>query len=125
MNGARKESVRPTHPVVACPAVHYGTPHDRLKYDILQSIRTLTLLRQPHPAKRSGGAYHFRTPAEMTAACKDHPDWLAHSLEIAERCNFEIPFGKPQFPAFIPPDGSSAHEFLQRLVHGRAPAPLR
>jgi len=113
---ARKESVRPTYPVVACPAVHYGTPHDRLKYDILQSIRTLTLLRQPHPAKRSGGAYHFRTPAELTAACKDHPDWLAHSLEIAERCNFEIPFGQPQFPPFIPPDGSSAHEFLKRLV---------
>ncbi len=113
---ATKETRSGRHPVVACPATHYATAADRLKFDIVQSIRTLTLLRQEHPEKRSGGLLHFRTPAEMLAACKDHPDWLAHSLEIAERCNFEIPFGKPQFPAFLPPDHSTPHEFLHRLV---------
>jgi DNA polymerase III alpha subunit len=89
---------------------------DRLKFDIVQSIRTLTLLREEHPEKRRDGRFHFRTPAEMAEACKEHPDWLAHSLEIAERCNFEIPFGKPQFPAFTPPDGSTPREFLHQLV---------
>lgn len=103
-------------PVVACPAIHYATPADRIKYDIVQSIRTLTLLRQEHPSKRLNSRFHFRTPVEMFAACKDHPEWLTHSLEIAERCNFEMPFGKPQFPAFAPPDGSTAREFLHRLV---------
>jgi len=111
------KNTRPTiYPVVAAPSVHYGTSEDSLKYDILQSIRTLTLLRQAHPEKRISGKLHFRTPAEMLAACREHPDWLAHSREIADRCNFEIPFGKPQFPPFIPPDGSCAHEFLRRLV---------
>ena len=103
-------------PVVACPAIHYGQPGDRLKYNIVQSIRTLTLLRQEHPQKRQDGHLHFRTPAEMVTACKDHPEWLAHSLENADRCNFELPFGKPQFPAFVPPDGSKPHDFLHRLV---------
>src|ERR1039458_2181566 len=84
-----------------------SAPADRLKFDILQSIRTLTLLRQEHPDKRMDGRLHFRPPAEMVAACKGHPDWLAHSLEIAGRCHFEIPFGKPQFPAFIPPEKST------------------
>ncbi len=37
-------------------------------------------------------------------------------IEIADRCNFTFPFGKPQFPAFVPPDGISAKEFLYRLV---------
>ena len=87
-----------------------------MKYDIVQSIRTLTLLRQEHPDKRTDGRFHFRTPTEMAEACKEHPDWLAHSLEIADRCNFEMPFGKPQFPAFVPPDGSTPREFLHRLV---------
>jgi hypothetical protein len=41
-------------PVVACPAVHYAQPDDRLKYDIVQSIRTRTLLRQAHPAQAAG-----------------------------------------------------------------------
>ena len=104
---------------VAAPAVHYATPDDRRKYDIVQSIRTLTLLRQEHPEKRTGGRLHFRTPQEMTTSCKEHPEWLHHTQEIAERCQFELPFGKPQFPAFAPPmarlpitscDGSSLKE---------------
>jgi error-prone DNA polymerase len=113
---AVKQSDGSRFPVVACPTVHYALPGDRTKYDIVQSIRTLTLLRQEHPDKRLDGRFHFRTPSEMTSACHDHPEWLAHSLEIAERCNFETPFGKPQFPAFAPPDGTTPREFLRQLV---------
>jgi hypothetical protein len=40
---------------VACPAIHYAVPADRQKYDIVQSIRTLTLLREEHPEKRANG----------------------------------------------------------------------
>ena len=47
---------------MACPAIRYATPEDRQKYDIVQSIRTLTLLREEHPEKRQGGRFHFRTP---------------------------------------------------------------
>ncbi|MCI0747264.1 MAG: DNA polymerase III subunit alpha [Verrucomicrobia subdivision 3 bacterium] len=101
---------------VACPAVHYATPEDRRRYNILQSIRTLTLLEHEHPEKRHGGRYHFRTPAEMAAGCAEHPEWICATHEIAERCEFQLPFGKPQFPAFKTPDGSSSKEFLRRLV---------
>ena len=102
--------------VAACPEIRYATSDDRQKYDIVQSIRTLTLLRQDHPDKRRGGRSHFRTPAEMAAGCQEHPDWLRHTFEIAERCNFAFPFGKPQFPAFTPPDGSPPSDYLRRLV---------
>lgn len=101
---------------VACPPVHYAVPGDRQRFDILQSIRTLTLLREGHPEKRSGGRFHFRLPQEMAAACRDNLDWLRHTTEIADRCNFEPPFGKPQFPAFRPEDGSAPTEFLHQLV---------
>ena len=103
-------------PTVAVPAIHYGTEADRKRYDILQSIRTLTLLRQKHMEKRMGGKFHFRSAAEMATGCKDHPEWLHHSIEISERCNFNFPFGAPQFPAFVPPDGLTAKEYLYRLV---------
>ena len=103
-------------PVVACPAIHYGVPDDRLKFDIVQSIRTRTLLRQEHPEKRNDEKLHFRTPAEMIFACRENSEWLENSLEIAARCNFEMPFGKPQFPAFVPPDNSLPREFLWTLV---------
>jgi DNA-directed DNA polymerase III PolC len=103
-------------PAAACPTVHYGRPNGRLSYDIVQSIRTLTLLQQEHPEKRGRGKFHFRAPDEMASACKEHPEWLRHTEEIAERCRFELPFGKPQFPAFAPPDGSPPGEYLRQLV---------
>ena len=103
-------------PSVACPVVRYAVPADRRKYDIVQSIRTRTLLEQAHPEKRSGGRCHFRLPAEMAAGCVEHPEWLRAAEEIAGRCRFEFPFGPPQFPDFHPPDGSTPREFLRRLV---------
>jgi DNA polymerase-3 subunit alpha len=103
-------------PAVACPAIHYAMPEDRQKYDIVQSIRTLTLLREEHPEKRSHGRLHLRGPAEMAGACAKHPEWMRATLEIAERCNFLFPFGNPQFPDFHPPDGSTARMFLRKLV---------
>lgn len=113
---ATKQTEESRFATVACPAIHYAQAEDRLKFDIIQSIRTRTLLRQAHAEKRLDGRLHFRTPAEMAAACQAHPEWLANSLEIAERCNFQIPFGKPQFPAFVPPDGATPREFLHQLV---------
>jgi DNA-directed DNA polymerase III PolC len=103
-------------PLVVAPSIHYAIEADRQRHDILQSIRTLTLLREPHPGKKIGGKFHFRTRNEMVAGCKEHGEWLRHTLEIAERCNVQFPFGKPQFPAFIPPDNVTAKEFLYRLV---------
>jgi DNA polymerase-3 subunit alpha len=101
---------------IACPAVHYGKPEDRQRYDILQSIRTLTLLEHEHSDKRRDGRFHFRTPVEFGAMCAQHPEWIRATHEIAERCEFAFPFGKPQFPAFVPSDGSTSSGCLRRLV---------
>jgi DNA-directed DNA polymerase III PolC len=105
-----------TLPCIASSPIHYELPSDRWKYDIVQSIRTLTLLRQQHPAKRLDGECHFRPPAEMQNLFAAHPKLAAHSLELAERCSFEFSLGKPQFPGYEPPDGSPPAEFLRRLV---------
>jgi DNA-directed DNA polymerase III PolC len=113
---AHREASGDLLPTVACPAIHHGTHEDRNRYDIVQSIRTLTLLRQAHPEKQVGGKRHFRTPTEMFAGCDGHQDWLERTREIADRCKFDFPFGTPQFPAFAPPDGSTGREFLRRLA---------
>lgn len=59
---------------------------------------------------------HGMSAVAMTTTCQQHPEWLRHSQEIADRCNFEFPFGKPQFPDFQPPDGSTARDFLRHTV---------
>jgi DNA polymerase-3 subunit alpha len=102
-------------PRVAFSPVHYDQPSDRWKYQVVQSIRTLTLLRQAHPEKREGD-FHFHTPAELRKRFAEHPDLLARSREIADRCDFTIPLGKPQFPSYPTPDGSTPAAFLHRLL---------
>lgn len=93
-------------PSVACPEVRCANQDDWKKFNIVQSVRTLTLLQQPHPEKKVKGRFHLRSRQEMTTACEGHPEWLRQTQEIAERCQFEFPFGKPQFPDFQPRDGS-------------------
>ena len=98
------------------PRVHYGTPGDRMKWNVMQSIRTRTLLAQAHPDKKLQGAYHFRTPAELDRLAGAAPELLEHTRELADRCDFRFPFGPPQFPAWSPPDGRTGREYLHELV---------
>src|ERR1051325_1399569 len=69
---SRHQSINPSiHqsiPLVASCPIHYALASDRWKYDVMQSIRTLTLLRQAHPEKRLEGEYHFRTPPKTLLA---------------------------------------------------------
>jgi DNA-directed DNA polymerase III PolC len=104
-------------PCVWMQPVHYARPDDRWKFEILQSVRTLTLLRQAHPEKVLGAEWHWESAAGFGEWFKDYPELAGWSRELAERCGgFELPLGPPQFPAFRPPDGSSAREYLRRLV---------
>ncbi len=103
---------------ILVPRTHYAAPTatERRHFDIVQSIRTRTLLQHAHPEKRSGD-HSFRTPAQLPRWCVQHPDLLRRTFEIADACHFDFPFGPPQFPTFQPPDGSSPRLFLRKLVH--------
>jgi DNA-directed DNA polymerase III PolC len=103
-------------PCVAALACRYGVPGDRWKYDVVQSIRTLTLLKQEHPEKIMGGQLHFRSPMEMQQLFGEYPELLVNTNEIAERCSFEFPFGPPQFPRFTKTGGLSPKAFLREKV---------
>ncbi|MCS7089563.1 MAG: DNA polymerase IV [Verrucomicrobiota bacterium] len=99
-----------------CPPIHYGSPKDRQFYEVLQSIRTCTLVGRSHPRKRSGGSLHFRSPAEMDQLGHGFGNWRAVAEEIAARCQFTLSRRQPQFPPYHPPEGGSPGAFLRRLV---------
>ena len=110
-----RRAIAPHLPRVAFAPIHYQGAQDRWKYDIVQSIRTLTLLRQTHPEKRLGGVFHFPMAGEIHQRWGEHRDWLDHTLELAERCTFKFDYGKPQFPAYQHARGSAA-ALLRELV---------
>src|ERR1700726_675002 len=93
------------------PEVRYADPSERPMFNILQSIRTLSLLDERNPQKRKGH-FHFPSAEELGA----YADALRDSLEIAEQCNFEFDLGSLRFPRYYPADGSIAHDFLRRLA---------
>jgi DNA-directed DNA polymerase III PolC len=98
--------------LVATVDTHYLRPEDRLRYDITQSMRTLSLLSQRHPDKTPPGAYHFHTHAEIESAFAELPRAVANARTIAERCRFDFELGDILFPRFD--TGGAAPERLLR-----------
>ena len=95
-------------PDTAFPAIRYRAPAEKLGYQIVQSIRTLTLLAEPHPEKRVG-SFHFPAKAEWST------DTRAME-ELVDACNLQFELGKLRFPAYQPGDGSTPREMLRRLA---------
>lgn len=96
-------------PVTAFPEIRYASARDAKFFEVVQSIRTLSLAGQPHDDKRRGD---FSWTREIAVS----PQMLGDAKEIAERCEFVLPVGGLKFPRFVPPDGSSPREFLGRLA---------
>ncbi len=96
------------------PEIRYERHVDRHKYEILQSMRTLSLAGQSHPDKRQGD-FHFLAPSEMKERLKGEDLRVLH--EIADRCEFVYQFGgKLQYPPYRPRDNSTPREFLAKLT---------
>jgi DNA-directed DNA polymerase III PolC len=94
-------------PAETFPEVRYGARAERPMFQILQSIRTLTLLGKPGGGTKHG--FHFREHAITQEA--------AHLADrIGEECGFGIPLGALDFPHYVPPDGSTPRAFLARLA---------
>ena len=96
-------------PVTAFPEIRYASARDAKFYEVVQSIRTLSLAGQPHPDKRRG---EFHWPGEGNAS----RGMVRDAEEITERCGFVLPVGGLKFPRFTPPDGSAPRDFLARLA---------
>ncbi len=104
-------------PKVAVPAIHYATSEDRWKLQVVQSIRTRTLLKQAHPDKSPLSQAWFPTSGSWDRVWETCAPWMPYQQEIVERCrDFRMPLGAPHFPEYHPPDGATPREFLYRLV---------
>ncbi len=102
-------------PVVASPRVHYAAPSDRQAFEVMQSIRTLTLAGHPHPGKHRGHL-HAPTPGELQQRFRALPEALFNIRTITERCRNPLELGTLHFPRYRPRGGESPESFLLSLV---------
>ncbi len=101
--------------LVATNNVHFIRPEEHLHHRVLNAIRTGSLLTKVAPPEIASAEAWFKSAGEMRRAFPDHPEALAATLEIAERCQLELELGKLIFPEFPVPEGETPFSYLWKL----------
>lgn len=76
--------------IVATGDVHYHAPHRYRLHDVLVSIKNRTTLDGSHAFRHPNREFCLQPPDRVEAAYRDRPDAVAVTLEIAERCAFDL-----------------------------------
>ncbi|HMK93125.1 MAG TPA: DNA polymerase III subunit alpha, partial [Thermoleophilia bacterium] len=102
---------------VATNDVHYLTHDDARAQDALVCIQTQCLLDEPRQAPRmSTEEFYLKTADEMRELFADYPEACDSTVEIAERCDVELEFGKILLPRYpVPDEGVNEDDYLRRL----------
>ena len=115
-------------PLLATNDLHYTHAHDSEGHDALLCVQSGSTLQTPNRFKFQGNEYYLKTPEQMRALFKDHPEACDNTLLIAERSHVE--FAKedlmPRFP--VPLGHTEASWFeaeveagMQRRFRGQVP----
>src|SRR6266478_9119491 len=80
-------------PLICTNDVHYLRETDAHPHDILLCIGTGKAFSDPKRLRYDARQFFLKTAEEMAAAFKDHPEALANTARIAERCAVRLPEG--------------------------------
>jgi len=102
-------------PLVVTNNVHFLKPEEHLHHRAVNAIRTGGLLTTVAPPEITTGEAWFKPAAEMQKCFPNHPEWLAATQQIADRCNLKLELRKLILPECAVPDGESAFSYLWKL----------
>ncbi|AUX21128.1 DNA polymerase [Sorangium cellulosum] len=103
--------------VVATARPLYHHPSRKPLADVLTCIRTKTTLDQAGTRITPNAEAYVRSGAQMAALFRDHPAWIARTVEVASRCRFALSDLRYSFPsdALCMP-GETSDQALRRLT---------
>jgi DNA polymerase-3 subunit alpha len=104
-------------PVVATNDCHYGERDDFHAHDVLLCVQTGKKVDEDNRLKLETDELFVKSAEEMQQGFDYCPGAVERTLEIAERCNVEMEFGKYHFPNFTPPKEISLDDYLDELAH--------
>ncbi len=102
-------------PLVATNDVHYLERSHSEAHEALLCIQTQTTLSDPKRMRMSSDQFYFKTGDEMMAAFRWAPEALQNTLEVADKCNVKLEFGKYHMPQYTPATGETKEVYLRRL----------
>lgn len=83
--------------------VHYVHDKDCVPHDSLLCIQTGAKLKDEKRLRYTSQQFYLKTYDEMLQVFKEHPSALSNTVEVAEMCELDIPFGKNQYPVYKKP----------------------
>jgi DNA polymerase-3 subunit alpha len=101
--------------LVGTADVHYLRKEDFHHHAALLCVQTKSTLAAPKMSF-STNEFYLKSIEEMVDSFADFPGAIESTLEIAERCEVEIPLGGQLIPSFECPEGQSEKEYLRSLV---------
>jgi DNA polymerase-3 subunit alpha len=102
-------------PLVATADVHYLRREDYSNHTALLCVQTKSTLDAPKMTFDTN-EFYLKDGDEMTAAFAEWPEAVPMTLEIAERCEVEIPLGEILLPDYPTGDGSPPEVMLRRVA---------
>src|SRR6184192_2684071 len=102
--------------LVAANDVHFLRRSDHKAHDVLLCINTATKIEDEQRMRYEPELY-FKSPAEMREIFRDLPEAITNTLEITDRCNLEIEFGKSKYPEYPVPPGKTREGYLRELCY--------
>ncbi len=103
-------------PVVATNDCHYGERADYHAHDVLLCVQTGKTIDEDNRLKIETDELYLKSADEMMQGFEFCPGAVERTVEIANRCNVEIEFGKYHFPNFTPPKEISLDDYLVELA---------
>ena len=104
---------------VATNDVHYIYKEDAQLQDVLMCVQMGKRVDEEDRLKFDTDEFYLKTGDQMAELFADNPESIQSTLEIAEKCNFtftNIDKHIYLIPKFESPDGSTALEYLWKLV---------
>jgi error-prone DNA polymerase len=106
-------------PLVATNDVHYHAAERRILQDVVTCIREGVTIEAAGRLLLANAERHLKSPAEMARLFRHHPDAVARTVDLAERCRFSLSELKYSYPDECGPGGRTAQ---QELAHRTAAA---
>ena len=114
--------------VIATNDVHYVNKEDSEAHDLLLALQTSSDYEDPNRFRfvddknRLNPRFYFKTQDEMLELFQDIPESLDNTIELAERCDFEMNLkGDMILPQYkVPAEYQNMDDFLAAMVWDRA-----
>ena len=102
--------------LIATGDIHYAFHEEKEAHEVLLAVNTGSSLDQQDRMTLADIDLHMESPEFFAENFAHVPEILQNSVDIAKRCQVELPLGANLLPEFDVPEGKTDDEYLRELT---------